>query len=128
MLVNCVVYRSGRKVADIPREDISEYVAQPDCFVWVALKEPTAEELAVMQEEFGLHPLAVEDASKGHQRPKFEDYGDNLFVVLHTLDLVDGEVAHGEAIVQIEGSALRMPADTLRQRLDASEPLRRCFA
>jgi len=68
MLVNCVAYQEGRKLADIPKEDISEYVKRPDCFVWVALKDPDAAELEEMREEFGLHELAVEDARHGHQR------------------------------------------------------------
>lgn len=86
MLVNCVVYQNGRKLADIPVEDISEYVCRPDCFVWVALFDPTDEELDRMHEEFGLHELALEDARKGHQRPKIEEYGDCLFVVMQTAD------------------------------------------
>jgi magnesium transporter len=93
MLVSCVAYQNGRKLADIPIDDISEYVSRPDCFVWVALVDPTHEELDVMAEEFGLHPLAVEDARKGHQRPKIEEYGDSLFGVLHPVEsrkLADG--------------------------------------
>jgi magnesium transporter len=92
MLVNCVVYREGRKLTDIAVEDISEYVSRADCFVWVALKDPTHEELDQMQEEFGLHALAVEDARHGHQRPKLEEYGDSLFAVLHNIELRDGEL------------------------------------
>jgi magnesium transporter len=94
MLVNCVAYQNGRKLADIPIEDISEYVSRPDCFVWVALFEPSAEELDTMAEEFGLHELAVDDARHGHQRPKIEEYGDSLFAVLHTVErtkTADGE-------------------------------------
>ena len=86
MLVNCVAYQNGRKLADIPVEDISEYVSRPDCFVWVALFEPAPAELDQMAEEFGLHPLAVDDARKGHQRPKIEEYEDSLFAVLHTVE------------------------------------------
>ncbi len=86
MLINCVVYKNGRKLADIPVEDISEYVHQDDCFVWVALFEPTSEDLDLMAEEFELHPLAVEDAKKGHQRPKIEEYEDSLFAVLQTVE------------------------------------------
>jgi magnesium transporter len=96
MLVNCVVYREGRKLAEISREDISDYLERPDHFVWVALKDPTEAELAEMQEEFALHPLAVEDVRKGHQRPKIEEYGDSLFVVLHTLEVKGDEIDHGE--------------------------------
>jgi magnesium transporter len=87
MLINCVAYKDGRKLADIEKRQISEYLAQPGCFVWVALKEPTEAELEEMREEFDLHPLAVEDASHGHQRPKIEEYGDQLFAVMTTAEL-----------------------------------------
>ena len=86
MLISCVAYQNGRKIADIPSEDISEYVSRPDCFVWVALFEPSSEELDEMAEEFNLHELAVDDARHGHQRPKIEEYGDSLFAVLHTIE------------------------------------------
>jgi magnesium transporter len=101
MLVNCAAYQDGKKLGDIAVEDISEYVRRPDCFVWVALFEPTPEELDKMAEEFGLHPLAIEDAHKGHQRPKIDEYDDSLFVVVQTIeeapeasaaDLLVGEV------------------------------------
>ena len=98
MLINCVAYQNGRKLADIPIEDISEYVSRPDCFVWVALFEPDASELALMADEFGLHALAVEDALKGHQRPKLEEYGDSLFAVVQTID-PDPEDPEGDFIV-----------------------------
>jgi magnesium transporter len=96
MLISCVAYRDGKKVADIAKEDISNYVRRPDCLVWVALKDPEPDELVEMQREFGLHELAVEDARHGHQRPKIEEYGDSLFVVLHTLELAGEEIAAGE--------------------------------
>jgi len=88
MLISCVAYQNGRKLADIPKEDISEYVSRPDCFVWVAMFEPSLEELEEMAEEFSLHELAVDDARHGHQRPKIEEYGDSLFAVLHTIEQV----------------------------------------
>ena len=91
MLISCVAYEHGHKIADIPVADISEYVHRPNCFVWVALVEPTREELDEMAREFGLHELAVEDARKGHQRPKIEEYGDSLFAVLHPAEMVRGE-------------------------------------
>jgi len=96
MLVNCVAYDHGRKLADIPREQISEYLRQPGRFVWVGLKDPTAEELEAMQEEFGLHPLAVEDARHGHQRPKIDEYGDSVFAVLHNVECHGGDIEVGE--------------------------------
>jgi len=96
MLINCVAYQNGRKLADIARSEISEYVKRPDCFVWVALYEPDPGELEAMQEEFGLHELAVDDAQTGHQRPKIEEYGNSLFVVLHTVELEGKSLRVGE--------------------------------
>ncbi|HEX5613137.1 MAG TPA: magnesium/cobalt transporter CorA [Burkholderiales bacterium] len=99
MLVNCVAYQDGRKLADIDKREISNYVGRPDCFVWVALQDPEDHELAEMQEEFGLHPLAVEDARHGHQRPKIEEYGDEVFAVLHIVEPVGDELRVGEVAV-----------------------------
>jgi magnesium transporter len=100
MLINCVVYQEGKKLSDIPVEDISDYIDKPDRFVWVALRDATDTELATMQEEFGLHELAVEDASRGHQRPKVEEYGDTLFVVVQTLELdAQDQILAGEVDV-----------------------------
>jgi magnesium transporter len=97
MLINCAAYDNGSKLADIPIEAISDHLARPGCFVWVALKDASDEELTVMQEEFGLHDLAVEDARHGHQRPKIEEYGDQLFAVVHTVELTPtDEVRVGE--------------------------------
>ena len=99
MLINCAAYENGRKLADIARNEISEYLKRPGCFVWVALYEPELGELEAMQEEFGLHELAVDDAQTGHQRPKIEEYGDSLFVALHTVELEGKELRVGEVDV-----------------------------
>jgi magnesium transporter len=100
MLINCVAYENGAKLADIPITRISDYLARQGCFVWVAMKEATDEELEVMQQEFGLHELAIEDARHGHQRPKVEEYGDTLFVVVQTLELdAQDQILAGEVDV-----------------------------
>lgn len=96
MLINCVAYQDGNKLSDIPIEEISDYLQRPDCFVWVALKDAEPAELEQMQEEFNLHELAVEDARNGHQRPKIEEYGDSLFTVVKTAEMIDGELQIGE--------------------------------
>ena len=96
MLINCVAYQDGKRLGEITKEEISEYVKRPECFVWVAIKDPEPDELAEMQEEFGLHELAVEDATRGHQRPKIEEYGDSVFAVLHVPQLRGDEVDVGE--------------------------------
>ena len=100
MLINCVAYEDGTKLADCPIDDISEFLKRPGCFVWVALKDATPDELTKMQQEFGLHDLAVEDARHGHQRPKIEEYDDTLFAVLQTVEVADGnELEVGEVDV-----------------------------
>lgn len=99
MLINCVAYQEGKKLSDIPVEDISDYLDKPGCFVWVALRDASADEMAKMQEEFNLHELAVEDAARGHQRPKVEEYGDCLFTVVHTVDLEGDRLATGELAI-----------------------------
>lgn len=100
MLVNCVAYQDGRKLGDITVEQISDYVKKPECFVWVALKDPEPAELDAMKEEFGLHALAVEDVRAHHQWPKIEEYGDSLFAVMHTVEFQeDGSLLFGEVDV-----------------------------
>jgi magnesium transporter len=84
MVVNCVAYRNGERLGDIAVEQISDVLEQEGTFVWVGLHEANAALLLQMQAEFGLHELAVEDARSAHQRPKLEEYGDSLFVVLQT--------------------------------------------
>jgi magnesium transporter len=99
MLISCVAYQDGTKLGDIPVAQIPEYVNRPHCFVWVALQDPTADELAQMQKSFDLHPLAVEDALVGHQRPKVEEYGDSLFAVLHLVEPAEGDYRVGELAI-----------------------------
>lgn len=95
-IVSCSVYKQGRKQREIPIEDISEVLQEKDTFVWVGLYEPDLELLSKVQEEFNLHELAIEDARNAHQRPKLEEYGDTLFVVLHTAHNADGGIDFGE--------------------------------
>ncbi len=85
-----------QEARDIGKDEIHDYLAKPGCFVWVALKDATPEELAEMQQQFGLHELAVEDAHHGHQRPKLEEYGDSLYAVLHAIEPNGDEFRIGE--------------------------------
>ncbi len=97
MLVNCVAYKNGHKLAEIEVSEISHYLKMPDCLIWVALLDPDTSELTSMKNAFNLHELAVEDASHGLQRPKIEEYGDSLFVVLHAIEMGSvGELKLGE--------------------------------
>ncbi|MEQ5838604.1 magnesium/cobalt transporter CorA [Paraburkholderia acidicola] len=100
MLINCAAYQDGKKLADIEIDDISVYLTKPECFVWVALKDPGPDELETMKEEFGLHELAIEDVLNGHQTPKIEEFGESLFAVMHTVEMDEhGELKIGEVDV-----------------------------
>jgi magnesium transporter len=98
-VVNCVAYRHGERLGDIPVEQISDVLAQDGTFVWVGLHEPDTALLREIQMEFGLHELAVEDALTAHQRPKLEEYGESLFVVLQTAQWWEGSMHLGETHV-----------------------------
>jgi magnesium transporter len=97
MVVNCIAYgKDGNKIGDISLDAISDVLAKPDTFVWVGLHEPDEPLLEKLQEEFGLHDLAIEDAHAAHQRTKIETYGDSLFLVVQTAQLIKGHLAFGE--------------------------------
>lgn len=97
MVVNCIAYKNdGSRIGEITLDAISEVLAQPDTFVWVGLHEPDEPLLLKLQEEFGLHDLAIEDAHTAHQRTKLETYGDSLFLVVQTAQLIEGHLAFGE--------------------------------
>lgn len=95
-VVGSAVYFGGKKVADIPIEDGNDWAQKEGHVVWIGLLEPTREVLLRVQREFELHDLAIEDAEHPHQRPKLEQYGDALFIVARTAQLIDGRVAFGE--------------------------------
>ena len=99
MIVNCVAYECGHRQRDIRVEDVAAAMQEPDCFVWVALHDPTPEEFRQFEEVFDLHELAVEDALHGQQRPKIEEYGQALFAFMRPITLVDGELDEGEVAV-----------------------------
>lgn len=96
-LVNCVLYgNDGRKLRDIGIEEIGEALQDPKHFVWVGLHEPDEPLLDKLQEKFGLHELAVEDAHAAHQRTKIEVYGDSLFIAVHTAQMDKDKIEFGE--------------------------------
>ena len=100
MVVNCVAYwNDGTRIKDIDIAAISDVLREPDTFVWVGLHEPDEALLLQLQEEFDLHDLAIEDAQQAHQRTKVETYGDSLFIVVQTAQLISGHIAFGETHV-----------------------------
>ncbi|GHH48763.1 magnesium and cobalt transport protein CorA [Pseudomonas sp. Hp2] len=96
-VITCAFYDGHGKRHDIGLDRISEELEKDDeGFVWVGLYEPAEDVLRLLQSEFGLHDLAIEDALKAHQRPKVEGYGNSLFVVVKTAQLVDERIRYGE--------------------------------
>ncbi|MET7650646.1 MULTISPECIES: magnesium and cobalt transport protein CorA [unclassified Streptomyces] len=91
-VVDCAVYRDGARVVytqpPTPQEAMRQ-VRRDGGFVWIGLHEPTEAEFAGIASEFGLHPLAVEDAVQAHQRPKLERYDDSLFTVFKTIHYIE---------------------------------------
>lgn len=101
MVVNSIAYRAGKTLGEVRLDDISEVLKEPQTFVWLGLHEPSNELLKKVQEEFSLHDLAIEDAQNAHQRPKLESYGDTLFIVLDTAQVINDEVRFGETHIFI---------------------------
>lgn len=98
MIIDCALYEAGKRVGetlDLGDVVADEVRARPSAFVWLGLYEPTTEELAAAAGIFGLHPLAVEDAYRAHQRPKLEVYGDeDLFLVMRTIKYEPDQSLH----------------------------------
>jgi magnesium transporter len=93
VIVDSAVYRGGKRIVDDLRPSelgrLRKLATEPGDFVWVGLHDPHEHELATVEEEFGLHALAVEDAFTAHQRPKLERYEGTLFLTLKSLWYVD---------------------------------------
>jgi magnesium transporter len=95
-LMAATVYSGGRRICDIRVEEAHEWAAKPGHVVWIGLHEPSYKLLSRIQAQFGLHDLAIEDAGKSHNHPKIEMYGNGIFIVARTAQLVDGRIAFGE--------------------------------
>ena len=90
------LYRDGMLDAkDFPAAQISDYLQEPGTVVWLDLCEPDRTDLEVVSQEFGLHPLAVEDAVQQHERPKLDRYQDHAFLTAYAVDL---DAASGKLI------------------------------
>ena len=82
------LYRGGVLEAEgFPVNDISEYLKDPTAVIWLDLRDPDREDLAVLEAEFGLHPLAIEDAVHEHERPKLDRYRSHLFMTAYGVQL-----------------------------------------
>jgi magnesium transporter len=128
MIVDCAVYQGGRRQAgDLSVPEASRACRQDGSFVWLGLFEPAADEFDAVTSEFGLHPLAVEDAIHAHQRPKLEVYDDTLLLVLKPVRYIDhdevveiGEIAlfvNPEFVISVRHGR-PSPLKEVRERLE----------
>ena len=103
------LYRDGQlELEGFPVADISDYLDDRTVTIWLDLRRPSHDDLAVLIEEFGLHPLAVEDAGLERQRPKVDRYRSPLFLTAYAakLDAATGELATSELSAFIMPQAL----------------------
>ncbi|MEV4555616.1 magnesium and cobalt transport protein CorA [Kitasatospora sp. NPDC049285] len=136
MIVDCGIYRDGKRSAgpDDFSDALAEVRAAGDGFVWIGLADPTEQEFGHVADEFGLHPLAVEDAVTAHQRPKLELYQDSVFAVLKTAAYhpESDSVSIGELVVFLGDSYVltvrhgpESPLKNLRAELEGQPDLLR---
>jgi len=103
------LYRDGRlELEGFPVAEISDHLVDEAVTVWLDLRDPDPDDLNVLSEEFGLHPLAVEDAVFEHERPKLDRYGSHLFLTAYgaRLDTASGKLATSELSAFITRQAL----------------------
>lgn len=125
-VVAAAAYHKGRKVADIALDEGHQWAARPGHFVWIGLRDPGSSELHTLQEQFGLHDLAMEDAIAQHTRAKLEIFGDALFMVLYSpirkdgrLEFVETQLFAGKGYVISARYGNSAPYSTVRQRCEA---------
>lgn len=102
MIVDKAVYLDGRRAACAdPSDELEALRERGQGFLWIGVKDPADAEFAEINDELRLHPLAVEDAVKGNQRPKVDFYDESMFVVLKTLHYIDetSDVETGELML-----------------------------
>jgi magnesium transporter len=96
-LIDAAAYCGGVRAANLNIDQVRAALSHDDQFVWIGLYEPDQAMLRQVQQQCGLHDLAIEDAYKAHQRPKLELYQDSLFVVLRTVHVsAEGRLEFGE--------------------------------
>jgi magnesium transporter len=138
MIVDCAVYEDGRrKEGDVELHDAFEASRSADgsSFVWIGLRDPTADEFDSVAREFYLHELAVEDAIKAHQRPKIEEYDQTLFLVLktakyhedsETVEIGEINLFVGEGFLISVRHGAPSPLDDVRKRIESRPDLLKC--
>jgi magnesium transporter len=125
-VVAAAAYSAGKKITDIQIQDGRKWACQKGHFVWIGLEEPDAATLALLQAEFGLHELAIEDALERHSRPKLETFGDALFIVTYSpvrrnrkLEFIETHIFAGKGYVITCRNGHSASYSLVRQRCEA---------
>jgi magnesium transporter len=129
-VVAAYLYRHGKRVREVAIDEKVDCPADKSEFVWIGICDPTDEEMRTLKDQYGLHPLAIEDAVNANQLPKIDVYGDQLFVVARTATLDGDRIDYGETAIFVghshiisvrHGSARSHKA--LRAQLEAAPTL-----
>jgi magnesium transporter len=129
-IIAASLYRNGKRIGPVSLDQPVRCASDRSEFVWIGLFEPSEAELRQLQENYDLHPLAIEDALLAHQLPKLDIYGDQLFVVARPAHLADGQICYGETsvfvgetfIISVRHGSERAHSG-LRQQLESSPGL-----
>ena len=129
-IIAASLYRNGKRIGPVSLDQPVRCATDRSEFVWIGLFEPSEAELRQLQDNYDLHPLAIEDALLAHQLPKLDVYGDQLFVVARPAYLADGEIRYGETsvfvgntfIISVRHGSERAHSG-LRQQLESSPGL-----
>ena len=128
-VVEAQLYRNGERVKAVTLDEPIDCKGKSD-FVWIGLLEPSETELKKLEKNYGLHPLAIEDAFKANQLPKVDVYGDQLFVMTRTAHLEHDHIVYGETavfvgrnfIITVRHGSARVHSE-LRAQLEAAPSL-----
>ena len=127
------LYRNGKKLKAVSLDEPIDCKGKSE-FVWIGLFQPSERELEQLEKNYGLHPLAIEDALKANQMPKVDVYGDQLFVMTRTAHLEHDHIAYGETaifvgknfIISVRHGSARAHSD-LRAQLEAAPSITVAF-
>lgn len=127
-IINSIAYdNTGKQIERVELANSRDFLtANPQAFLWIGLHEPDADTLTLLQNQFDLHELAIEDALCAHQRPKIEAYGAQRFIVVHTAEREGSRIVFGEThlfigerfIISVRHGPSHSYA-TMRQRVEA---------
>ncbi|WP_213876453.1 magnesium and cobalt transport protein CorA [Pseudomonas sp. dw_358] len=125
-IVAAAVYNEGKKVCNISLDEGAKWAHTPGHFVWIGLEQPDQEQMHLLQSQFQLHELAIEDALEVHSRPKLETFGDALFIVTYSpirengrLEFVETHIFAGRGYVITCRNGHSKSYAQVRQRCEA---------